>query len=76
MALIECPECGQSVSDRAVACPNCGYPVSAMIEKTTFTTWVASICMGQACQKTLTQEQNILEKQRNKATLKLNIALG
>lgn len=33
MALIECPECGQNVSDRAAACPNCGYPVSAMIEK-------------------------------------------
>ena len=27
MALITCPECGQSVSDHAVACPKCGYPV-------------------------------------------------
>ena len=33
MALIECPECGQNVSDRANACPNCGYPISAMIAK-------------------------------------------
>lgn len=33
MALITCPECGQSVSDHADACPKCGYPVGAMIEK-------------------------------------------
>lgn len=29
MALISCPECGRSVSDRAVACPACGYPIAA-----------------------------------------------
>jgi hypothetical protein len=27
MALIQCPECRQGVSDRAVACPKCGAPV-------------------------------------------------
>lgn len=27
MALIKCPECGNEVSDRAVACPHCGYPM-------------------------------------------------
>jgi hypothetical protein len=27
MALIKCPECGNMVSDQAVACPQCGYPV-------------------------------------------------
>ena len=26
-ALIPCPECGNSVSARAVACPRCGYPL-------------------------------------------------
>lgn len=26
MALIDCPECGRQVSDRAPACPACGYP--------------------------------------------------
>lgn len=26
MALIECPECGHRISDRAVACPGCGFP--------------------------------------------------
>ena len=29
MSLIQCPECGDSVSDLAVACPHCGNPVSA-----------------------------------------------
>lgn len=27
MALIECPECGGKVSDRAAACPHCAYPI-------------------------------------------------
>jgi hypothetical protein len=28
MALITCPECRRSVSDRAAACPQCGYPIN------------------------------------------------
>ena len=27
MALIKCPECGLSISDKTAACPNCGYPL-------------------------------------------------
>ena len=27
MALIECPECGGKVSDKALACIHCGYPL-------------------------------------------------
>lgn len=27
MALISCPECGASISDKAVACPKCGNPM-------------------------------------------------
>ena len=27
MALINCPECGKEISDKAVACPSCGYPL-------------------------------------------------
>ena len=30
MALIQCPECGKEISDRAAACIHCGCPVSAM----------------------------------------------
>jgi hypothetical protein len=26
--LIQCPDCGKSVSNRAVSCPNCGCPVA------------------------------------------------
>jgi hypothetical protein len=28
MALINCPECGKSVSSEAPACPACGYPIA------------------------------------------------
>ncbi len=28
MALITCPECGNSVSDRAESCPHCGNPIN------------------------------------------------
>lgn len=29
MAMIQCPECGREVSDKANACPNCGCPISS-----------------------------------------------
>ncbi len=32
MALINCPECGKEVSDKASQCPNCGFGVLAYIE--------------------------------------------
>ena len=28
MALINCPECGKQVSNKAPACPDCGYPIN------------------------------------------------
>ena len=28
MALITCPECGSTVSDKAASCPKCGCPIS------------------------------------------------
>ena len=28
MALINCPECGRSVSDKAISCPECGKEIS------------------------------------------------
>lgn len=27
MALINCPECGKEISDKAASCPNCGTPI-------------------------------------------------
>jgi hypothetical protein len=32
MALIECPECGHQVSDRADACPSCAFPLTDPID--------------------------------------------
>lgn len=29
MALIKCPECGESASSKAAACPKCGNPINA-----------------------------------------------
>lgn len=29
MALIQCPECGSQVSDKALSCPRRGYPMSS-----------------------------------------------
>jgi len=31
MALIECPDCGRKVSDRASTCPDCACPVSEVV---------------------------------------------
>ncbi len=32
MALIECKECGQMISDKATVCPKCGYPVETTLQ--------------------------------------------
>ena len=32
MALLQCPECGRQVSDRAPACPQCGLPIRKQVE--------------------------------------------
>lgn len=34
MALIKCPECGKSVSDKTDKCPDCGYPIYLQNVKT------------------------------------------
>lgn len=28
MALINCPECGKEISDKAISCPSCGCPIN------------------------------------------------
>ncbi|MCM1252644.1 MAG: zinc ribbon domain-containing protein [Clostridium sp.] len=33
MALINCPECGKEISDKAVYCPNCGFPIEQKINE-------------------------------------------
>jgi hypothetical protein len=41
MALIECPECGKEISDKASACPHCGAPQKPKEQK--------SGCLGMGC---------------------------
>ena len=31
MALINCPECGKEISDKATTCPNCGNPIAQQV---------------------------------------------
>lgn len=33
MALIKCPECDQSISDKALKCPKCGCPIKEQVSK-------------------------------------------
>ncbi len=33
LMLVECPECGRRVSDRAASCPQCGFPIAAELSK-------------------------------------------
>lgn len=43
MALIECPECGQNVSERAPTCPNCGAPILKSREEKSINTKLNTI---------------------------------
>lgn len=33
MALINCPECGKEISDKATSCPHCGNPMNQPVSK-------------------------------------------
>ena len=35
MALIDCPECGKEISDKAPSCPNCGVVIAKDNARTT-----------------------------------------
>lgn len=35
MALINCPECGKEISDKAASCPNCGCPIKIISSENT-----------------------------------------
>ena len=32
MALINCPECGKEISDKAASCPHCGNPMNQPVQ--------------------------------------------
>jgi len=37
MALIDCPECGARISEKAAACPKCGHPMKPVADLTALT---------------------------------------
>lgn len=39
MSLIQCPECGTEISDKAPACPKCGNPMQPVIIEQTGKKW-------------------------------------
>lgn len=43
MALIKCPECEQSISDKASKCPKCGYPIQEYLSGKTEETQTESV---------------------------------
>lgn len=47
MALINCPECNQSISDRANACPHCGAPNTRQESSSQQTTRQAELAVEQ-----------------------------
>jgi uncharacterized paraquat-inducible protein A len=46
MALINCPECKQQISDNAPTCPHCGYSMHAVTIEQTGKTWKLLIIMS------------------------------
>ena len=43
MALINCPECSQEISDQAAKCPKCGYPIKAEQRKEAVTSAISAV---------------------------------
>lgn len=47
MALIDCPECGNEVSEQADSCPKCGYPINETTDEQTDDSGVFPLgCLG------------------------------
>lgn len=51
MAIIQCPNCGNSISDKASVCPKCGYSIDAQQVVTNQEglegyMWVVLLCTG------------------------------
>ena len=44
MALIQCPECGKEISDKALTCPSCGCPIKAEEPKAVSEGWDCPNC--------------------------------
>ncbi len=52
MSLINCPECGKEISDKAASCPNCGCPIQ---KQPTFTNSYGLFGSAAVCPKCKSQ---------------------
>lgn len=72
MALIKCPECEQSISDKASKCPKCGYPIQEHLnKKADEITHEASDCISDApvIAEIPVDIQQVPEKKKSKKNL-------
>lgn len=63
MALINCPECGKQVSDRAIACPDCGCPIAS------------TAAVANEAATPVAQKSEVVLKKKKKATLIIAISV-
>lgn len=61
--LIQCPECGKQISDKASSCPNCGYPM--INEKK------SNICKINDVEYDLSQEISLVQNQQKVLAIKV-----
>ena len=70
MALIQCPECGQSISDKATKCPKCGHPIQEYLSEGTAEHKTASITNDAPLQVERTTDfQPVTVQQKSKKTI-------
>lgn len=63
MALIQCPECGKEVSDKARKCPHCGYPLEDIdFEKEEVAEETPIETVGDHISKEVVEEKIVKEK--------------
>lgn len=74
MALLKCPECGEGVSEYAIACPKCGCPMDIIKEQITLDNHLYTIINGK--RKDVTYFVNkVLDGTWNEDVLNFNIKL-
>lgn len=73
MALINCPECGKQISDKAISCIYCGYPLASELSKSDPTEkgGVSQSTDGQTNEKHRVREEKLNEiKEKLSTSLK------
>ena len=75
MALIKCPECEQSISDKASKCPKCGYPIQEYLRSKVEETQNEGV--NDASENTTEIQQDLTQKKskKNKAVVLLTVCV-